>query len=1284
MFRLVFLASYGCLWSAVARLCVYIQACCIINIFWNVSPMSYPVIKHHVIQMQANQGSLEAPVDTTGFANGFESHEEFLEDEMQANQGSLEVPVDTTGYANGFENHEEILEDEGFWSNYSHIDPSQYQMEAMVEQGDGTFDDSDAKPYGLLGSDLSGNCRTTNHNNQPLPRDTLNHINAAEEANASPYKVLSNCSYVGEQMYFGKAQVKAENHLEGMGPPTNTYLPHNQFPEQSGLSEVKSEDTGAIFDNTGQEGNQFIPMNTFSFDHNAAIPDISYTELNIGEATGSMNNGNSSCLTVQGDYLQGEFGECPKPEYGSLDMAGEMSMHDLPHNNQSYEMEQIPQNICESSSMQTGSPDQYCDDTSLSGYYMSSPESLSCEQIQSEYIGFKSESSTDSSPIPSSRNSTTEDADKYLGGSTKQLLNSSLVPIGHQHPYRSLTDQMPPAFHEQYDIHRSGNSFARGNLSRSCFGAIVNGGSDLLNLSSHRAPCHILPPQGIQGKLNNFQQSLSANPFVPRFGGMAYKSHDERATLRLALQDISQPKSEANPPDGLLSVPLLRHQKIALSWMVQKEKNGSHCSGGILADDQGLGKTISTISLILTERSPVPRSTAIKPELCEAVSLDDDEDDPIDLCLKRRSQTCSSEVTTSTTVKTENHIVEIKARPAAGTLVVCPTSVLRQWAEELRNKVTSKANLSFLIYHGSNRTKDPNELTKYDVVLTTYSIVSMEVPKQSSPDSDDEEKGKADRYGAPVSGSKKRKASSSKKTKNATTEKSNLPEKPLARVAWFRVILDEAQSIKNYRTNVAGSCWNLRAKRRWCLSGTPIQNAVEDLFSYFKFLRYEPYCEYKHFCTMIKMPISRNPVNGYKKLQVVLKTVMLRRTKATMLDGKPIISLPPKTISLKAVNFTSEERAFYNTLEAESRAQFKVYAAAGTVRQNYVNILLMLLRLRQACDHPHLVKGHESSWTSSLESANKLPMERKQELLVCLQSCSAICALCNDAPEDAVVTTCGHVFCNQCILEQLTGDDSICPVSSCRVRLNATSLFSRGTLEFSLCKSTSESQSNDSCTEIVHTENQTGIDSSYASSKVRAALDIILSLPKIDPTQSSDSKKTIGLASENTNGMSSEYADTKTTEKAIVFSQWTRMLDLLEVHLKASHVTYRRLDGTMSVAAREKAVNDFKTVPEVSVMIMSLKAASLGLNMVAACHVLMLDLWWNPTTEDQAVDRAHRIGQTRPVTVSRLTVKDTVEDRILALQEKKREMVASAFGEDKSGGGQTRLTVDDLNYLFMV
>ncbi|KAL5223240.1 hypothetical protein ABZP36_027953 [Zizania latifolia] len=1173
--------------------------------------------------------------------------------------------------------------------------------------------------------DLSENSRNNNLDNQPLSVDALNHANTVEEAIALPYEDYTDGLYFGQHaMHFDHAQVRVENNLEGVESQLNTYLSCNTFTEQSGLSEVKCEGTGPMLGNTEQEGGNFTSMPMFALDHDgAAIHDISYAELNIDAAA---HNGNSSCLTVQGEYLQGEYREYPQPEYESLDMANETSLHDLPQNNQSYEMKALPQNICESSSMQVGSPDQYCDDTSLSDYYMddvSSPESLSSEHNRSEDICFRSESSTDSSPIPSSRNSSTEDADRYFGDTSKHLQNSMLVPVSnqHQHTFMNSSDPMSSMLHKKYVIPRNGSSSILGNSPQNCFSLDGNYDSDLhiLEGSSNPATGHVLPFQGLQ---HNFQQSECANPILPRFGGMRYKPHDERTTLRLALQDISQPKSEASPPDGVLAVPLLRHQvhfasnvvllpkeqylqaaaiflsktksvffcqKIALSWMVQKERSGASCSGGILADDQGLGKTVSTISLILTERSPVPCSS-VKQEPCEAVTLDDDdEDDSAEPHLQKPILANSSKTeVTSSTVKTENHTLNVKSRPAAGTLVVCPTSVLRQWAEELRTKVTSTANLSFLIYHGSNRTKDPNDLTKYDVVLTTYAIVSMEVPKQSSPDSDDEEKGKPDRYGAPVgsSGSKKRKAPSSKKKKSGSTQENSLSEKPLAKVGWFRVILDEAQSIKNYRTQVARACWGLRAKRRWCLSGTPIQNAVEDLYSYFRFLRYDPYAEYKKFCFLIKMPISRNPINGYKKLQVVLKTVMLRRTKATMLDGKPIISLPPKTVSLKTVDFTSEERAFYNALEAESREQFKEYAAAGTVKQNYVNILLMLLRLRQACDHPHLVRGHESTsnWLSSLEMAKNLPMERQQALLICLQSCSAICALCSDAPEDAVVTMCSHVFCNQCILDQLTSDDSVCPVSNCRVRLNASSLFSRGTLECALSRSTYELVSNDSCVDMVP-EKQPRFDSSFASSKVRAALHILLSLPKLDSTHLSDDKITSVLP-DKINGKSSpsEYLDTKITEKAIVFSQWTRMLDLLEVHLKASHATYRRLDGTMSVAARDRAIKDFNTDPKVSVMIMSLKAASLGLNMVAACHVLLLDLWWNPTTEDQAVDRAHRIGQTRPVMVSRLTIKDTVEDRILALQEKKREMVASAFGEDKSGAHQTRLTVDDLNYLFMV
>lgn len=780
---------------------------------------------------------------------------------------------------------------------------------------------------------------------------------------------------------------------------------------------------------------------------------------------------------------------------------------------------------------------------------------------------------------------------------------------------------------------------------------------------------------------------------------MRPKLNDEHVIYRVALQDLSQPKSEDSPPDGLLAVPLLRHQRIALSWMVKKEKAGVPCCGGILADDQGLGKTISTIALILKERSPSSRlSTAITRQTkTETLNLDDDDDEDVFSELHKSKQgadSCQVDEN-SMNCKTSLHT---KGRPAAGTLVVCPTSVLRQWSEELHNKVTSKANLSVLVYHGSGRTKDPIELAKYDVVVTTYSIVSMEVPKQPLAEDDDEmgkgthESLSCKKRKTPLSSKK----SSSKAKKEAEKESLEATARPLARVGWYRVVLDEAQSIKNHRTQVARACWGLRAKRRWCLSGTPIQNAVDDLYSYFRFLKYDPYAVYKQFCSTIKVPIQRHPTTGYRKLQAVLKTVMLRRTKGTCIDGKPIINLPEKRIVLRKVEFTDEERDFYCKLEAQSRAQFAEYAAAGTVKQNYVNILLMLLRLRQACDHPLLVGGSNSGsvWRSSVEEAKKLSREKLTDLLKCLEASLAICRICNDPPEDAVVTVCGHVFCNQCISEHLTGDDTQCPVSACKAQLSGSSVFTKAMLSDSLSDQP-RLQNNPDCAGSDVDESL--ICRPYDSSKIKAALQVLQSLPKhkvcTHSGRLSGSDNEGASPSENTcdnhAGESSVHRSAKDTttiagEKAIVFSQWTGMLDLLEACLKNSPIQYRRLDGTMSVLARDKAVKDFNTLPEVSVIIMSLKAASLGLNMVAACHVLLLDLWWNPTTEDQAIDRAHRIGQTRPVTVLRLTVKDTVEDRILALQQKKREMVASAFGEDETGSRQTRLTVEDLEYLFKI
>lgn len=810
----------------------------------------------------------------------------------------------------------------------------------------------------------------------------------------------------------------------------------------------------------------------------------------------------------------------------------------------------------------------------------------------------------------------------------------------------------------------------------------------------------VLPSSLMHGKATFSNQFASSSDPSYRsiIGDERHAENDERLIYQAALEDLNQPKIEASLPAGLLSVSLLRHQKIALAWMVQKETRSLPCLGGILADDQGLGKTISMIALIQMQRAlqSKQKSEDLCNEKTEAFNLDDDDDND----------------NGSGDVKKSEEFVDLKPipqvssstrafnrrRPAAGTLVVCPASVLRQWARELDEKVADEAKLSVLTYHGGNRTKDPVELATYDVVLTTYSIVTNEVPKRALVDEDDADEKNGEMYGLSSEfPTKKRKkvlniSKRGKKGRRGTDSSAiDCGCGALARVGWFRVILDEAQTIKNHRTQVARACCSLRAKRRWCLSGTPIQNAIDDLYSYFRFLKYDPYAVYKSFCNTIKVPISRNSVHGYKKLQAILRAIMLRRTKGTLLDGEPIIKLPPKKINLTKVDFSTEERDFYTKLEADSRSQFKAYAAAGTVKQNYANILLMLLRLRQACDHPFLVKDYNSDSVGeiSLEMAKKLPRDMLVNLLNCLETSFAICRVCNDPPENPVVTMCGHVFCYQCVSEYLTGDDNTCPAPECKEQLRSDVVFPKATLSSCLSDDVNGSPTS---SQII--ESSVVLQNEYSSSKIRAVLEILQTQCNMHSSNncngnSSYSEKTYVESchlgdSDTENSMAHSKPPVERPVKAIVFSQWTSMLNLVENSLKQSWIQYRRLDGTMTLSARDRAVRDFNTDPEVTVMLMSLKAGNLGLNMVAACHVILLDLWWNPSTEDQAVDRAHRIGQTRPVTVTRITIKDTVEDRILALQEEKRKMVASAFGEDQTGGSATRLTVDDLKYLFMV
>jgi SNF2 domain-containing protein/helicase-like protein len=140
--------------------------------------------------------------------------------------------------------------------------------------------------------------------------------------------------------------------------------------------------------------------------------------------------------------------------------------------------------------------------------------------------------------------------------------------------------------------------------------------------------------------------------------------------------------------------------------------------------------------------------------------------------------------------------------------------------------------------------------------------------------------------------------------------------------------------------------------------------------------------------------------------------------------------------------------------------------------------------------------------------------------------------------------------------------------------------------------------------------------------------------------------------------------------KSLVFSQWTSFLDLIEPHLEKAGIAKLRLDG--STRDRQKVVDQFQARSGPPVLLMSLKAGGTGLNLTAADHVFLMDLWWNPAVEDQAADRAHRIGQEHPVFVYRLVAKDTVEERILDLQQRKRGIADAALGDADQAGGLSR------------
>ncbi len=390
-------------------------------------------------------------------------------------------------------------------------------------------------------------------------------------------------------------------------------------------------------------------------------------------------------------------------------------------------------------------------------------------------------------------------------------------------------------------------------------------------------------------------------------------------------------------------------------------------------------------------------------------------------------------------------------------LVVAPASVLFNWSREIER---FRPALRQCLYHGPARGLDPQA----DITLTTYAVLRLDEPVLSAR-------------------------------------------------GWDTVILDEAQNIKNAESQVANAAFSLRARFRMALTGTPVENRLDELWSQFHFLNRGLLGGRRQFLDRYARPIADGDAEAARSLRERIGPFLLRRLKREV-----AAELPPRTEVVLRCALDSREREIYDAIHAATRKEVVEKLQAGG---SVLAALEALLRLRQACCHPSLLPGQAA------ESSSKL------ELLL-------------DTLDKVLAG--GH--------------------------------------------------------------------------------------------------------------------------KALVFSQWTRLLDLIEPPLRAAGMAFTRLDG--STRNRDQVVDAFQAPSGPPIMLVSLKAGGTGLNLTAADTVFLLDPWWNPAVEEQAADRTHRIGQHRPVLVQRLITEDTVEQRILALQESKRDLARIAVDEGQKAAGLTR------------
>ncbi|MEN9356955.1 MAG: hypothetical protein RL695_1126 [Pseudomonadota bacterium] len=431
------------------------------------------------------------------------------------------------------------------------------------------------------------------------------------------------------------------------------------------------------------------------------------------------------------------------------------------------------------------------------------------------------------------------------------------------------------------------------------------------------------------------------------------------------------------------------------------------------------------------------------------------------------------------------HLEKASGRANLPSMIVMPTSLITNWCNEAAQFAPE---LKILTLHGPDRATLFADIAGADLIFTTYPLLVRD-------------------------------------------------HEVLLQQEYHLLVLDEAQFIKNPKAHSHRVARQLKARHRLSLTGTPLENHLGELWAQYNFLMPGLLGDVRRFASVFRAPIEKqNDAERRQQLAERVRPFLLRRTKEQVLT-----ELPPKTEVIRWVELTGEQRDMYESLRLAFDKKLRQVLATKGVAQSQIMILDALLKLRQVCCDPRLVKLPSASATTRTdESGNESPESAKLGLLM---------------------------------------------------------------------------------------------------------------------------------------GMLPELIDEG--RRVLLFSQFTSMLSLIEEAVTQLGIEYVKLTG--QTKDRETPIQRFQN-GEVPLFLISLKAGGTGLNLTAADTVIHFDPWWNPAVEEQASARAYRIGQDKPVFMYKLLTKGTVEEKILALQDRKRNLADHLLAG--AAPAQHLITAEDLEVLF--